>query len=1042
MTSDEEEDAAAFGASAQLLSYASTDSSHAPDSALAERLTSPEELRYRPGVLLGLGGMGRVVGVYDQRLDRHIAIKVPREDGPAGARLDERLAREAWITARLDHPGIVPILDAGLGPDGRVYFTMPVVRGLPLADPLGRASAREERWRYLRRVLEACEAVACAHRQRVVHCDLKPSNIMLGEGGGTRVLDWGLARLEDEPFDGAVVGTPQYMAPEQARGAPPDARSDVWSLGAILYEVCEGTPLRPRGAAREIVARARNETLPSAALAALEADHPPELVAIVARALAPDPAARYPDAGALAADLAAYLDGRRVTAHAYSARELLWRFVRAWRVPLLVAAGALLVVATLVVIGMDRLSDEAEAATRARTRSEASEASARRAFNAAAEDLARSLVSQALLRTGKGARAEAEVLAAHALAQRESPIARGVLAIWGSAPPATLLSEVPAPTCLTHFLAVRGTRLFCREDDALSAWALGPVSPPRLLWRTAIAARDVAASDRLVAVITSTNDLRVLDPATGATIEEFVAPCETHVLVRESRVVASNNACFWSLDTGEPLGGAAYPCVGHGIMGSVAFDPAEERWAALCEDGTMVRGHIGDPEGAWDILPTPLSATRVALAAVFAGDELIAGSSDGALVRIELATGRVRGEMPTGFTKVVELSLADDGRLVLVRASSGAVGIYEPRLGLVRARLPNLGARAAAFAGRDVLVAADGLRRYRVERGPPGAWDIGSGVTSIALSPDGRWLVATSGYTLEARQLEDGALIARVPIDDGFGKAAMVTAEGDEVIVTRSARAGIPSVSLPRWRAGTFEPLEPLPVELQSRRILALADGSILSLYYKGGIGAFTVDEPADHAPMVMPDGQRYEDLTSTDDGRFAIAVGEVDGTLVRIRSGAHVAEAFGRSPRAHAVAIARDGVVAAAAGEGVIELWDAERGAVTGLITKRDASFTRVAISPDMRWLAAGALDGIVEIWSLDDLRLVATVDIHEERVSALTFTNDSHHLLSGSWDGFVRLLDLRRLDLPGATLAAELEGIWGVDLDRVLSDHTRAPR
>src|SRR5262249_2318058 len=191
--------------------------------------------RYELLSVLGRGGMGVVYLARDTALDREVALKVVDRaavaDGPsAGA--PRAFAGEARILARLEHPGIVPVHDFGELPDGRLYYAMKRVRG-----------ERLDRWTTPERgvadrlavFLRVCDAVAFAHARGVVHCDLKPENVMVGEFGEVLVLDWGIARTGAADCELRNAGTPAYMSPEQLRGElPVDHRADIYALGVML----------------------------------------------------------------------------------------------------------------------------------------------------------------------------------------------------------------------------------------------------------------------------------------------------------------------------------------------------------------------------------------------------------------------------------------------------------------------------------------------------------------------------------------------------------------------------------------------------------------------------------------------------------------------------------------------------------------------------------------------------------------------------------------------------------------------------------------
>ena len=291
------------------------------------------------------GGMGRIFRAEDPALRRVVALK-RLEPGPDEAAVRARFLTEARITAGLDHPGVVPVHELGER-DGEPYIAMRLVAGRTLAEVIEAGdmplTARLDVFRAVART------VAFAHSRRVVHRDLKPGNIIVGEYGETIILDWGIARelgaTEPEPEPeagggasgpgvtraGDMLGTPAYMSPEQADGRVEavDERSDVFALGAVLYHlVCGRRPFEGEDT-QAVLAAVRRAAPPTPR--AVTSEVPRALSAICMKALRLRPQDRYQTAAALVADLDALLAGLPVSAHRESMLERLWRFVRMHR---------------------------------------------------------------------------------------------------------------------------------------------------------------------------------------------------------------------------------------------------------------------------------------------------------------------------------------------------------------------------------------------------------------------------------------------------------------------------------------------------------------------------------------------------------------------------------------------------------------------------------------------------------------------------------------------------------------------------------------
>jgi hypothetical protein len=380
----------------------------------------------------GRGGLGRVSRAHDRSLGRDVAIKELISPGHLS---EVRFLREALITARLEHPGIVPVHEAGRWPGGTPFYAMKLVAGRPLRELIAERTTVDQRIALLHHVIAVADAIAYAHGRNIIHRDLKPANVIVGDFGETIVIDWGLAKelsageessVGGGPFRvthdneltaaGAVLGTPSYMSPEQERGERVDQRTDVFAIGAMLWELCslDKVPPSDPGVRDRLLRNAHIDE---------------DLAVIVNKALDAEPSRRYPDAGALAADLKAFKSGARISARSYSLFAMLTHWTRRHRALAAALVGSVLVAIAVAALYVRNISAE-------RDRADAARAEAERERRGAAMERDRAQLSEAAMSLEKDPTHARELLRAMEarnphramlLAKAESRSAAGVL---------------------------------------------------------------------------------------------------------------------------------------------------------------------------------------------------------------------------------------------------------------------------------------------------------------------------------------------------------------------------------------------------------------------------------------------------------------------------------------------------------------------------------------------------------------------------------------------------------------------------------------
>lgn len=328
----------------------------------------PHAERYQVDGEYARGGLGRVLKAYDRNLGRTVALKelLHRDES-----LEARFMREAIITARLQHPAIVPVHEVRRWADGRPFYAMKMVSGSSLAQVIKEKHTLDERLTLLSHVIAVADAIAYAHQQGIIHRDLKPSNVLIGPFGETVVIDWGLAAdlnhslSQSPPSDykdvvdsgvtvvGSIMGTPEYMSREQAEGRRVDERADVYAIGAMLYHLIAGAPPFEGKSSEEVLAKIlADEPRP---IEVREPRVPPELAAIIRKALATSRSDRYPTARELTDDLKRFTTGQLVTAQSYTPFLLFKRWAHRHRLPVIMCALFLLSLTIIAAMSVRRI---------------------------------------------------------------------------------------------------------------------------------------------------------------------------------------------------------------------------------------------------------------------------------------------------------------------------------------------------------------------------------------------------------------------------------------------------------------------------------------------------------------------------------------------------------------------------------------------------------------------------------------------------------------------------------------------------------------
>jgi len=903
---------------------------------------------YALGREVARGGMGRIFAARDLRIGRDVAVKELL--GGGGRALAARFEREARVTARLQHPGIVPIYEIGTWPDGTPFYTMRMVEGRTLGAAIAEKPALAERLALLPSLIAAAEAIAFAHAHQVIHRDLTPANVLVGEFGETVVIDWGLAKdlsgevaddatLEVGPYRaeaaaegltaiGAVIGTAAYMPPEQARGESVDERGDVYALGALLYQLLVGAAPYRAATSVEVVERVKDG--PPPAIDALVPEAPRDLVSIAHKAMARDPAARYASAGELAAELVRFQAGRIVEAHSYSRAELLRRWLRRHRAAVVGAAAALVALVIAGSIGLtgvlrerDRADDEASEAIAARSIADAQTVKA----NGIAVSLLEEQGRQELLH-GDNNKALAYLNAAFQQGL-DTPALRFMLASAlrdvGAEQHMFECGQSPAGMAISD----DGQWLAASCVGGVRIWNISDESLVRTLPMKGGAWLRFSHDARML--VTYASDVRVWDVHSGAILRELVGHTKRvsyAAFTPDDRLVTVSDdgtARVW-----DPRTGAVGRVLRFGA-------PADRRYGAVSSDGKVLftetlTGHgelwnldTGTKQHSFD------EGTEVGSASLSPDGLLAVACGNDNRARIwDVASGRLVNRISAHTATVTTCVFSPDSQLLLLGSYDGTSDLWDPRTG---DKQVTLNTTAMPVDGR--------------------------------FSPDGARVALTGGGGIDVLATVSGAPLAHYPVPIW---AAKFSRDGTKLLAVQPHGIGVWN-GAPGLLRGAFEPPAgevPLAHSPDPARALTLrADGRLTLWDVDARQAVAHFDGVVTGLAGISGRGNRAV-FATTDQKVVVIDTG----------SGAKLAT-FPLAHPATNIDIDASGSRVLIAGDGAPQIGDVDHARILFVITGRvDAD----SLSPDGHRAMAWTEPTTREVWDIDAQRVISSIHVAED--------------------------------------------------------------